>query len=767
MTESTASTGTAPAAVTRPPVSPARLGLLLGVVQGLAIAFLLIARKFGAVADVPVWAYIATIAGGSFISRRIDRWGPVPPGTWRIHVRVGAHALIAMLAIYLTGWGPALGICFVFGALVDLSQCGSEAWPAIVGWSIGACVAGQLMIVVGWMPSTLDTRPALGLAFLGAFAFTIIIRVAASIGLSKELAEFELSNAKDEAVSSAAHHRAIVENAADGILTVTDEGIIASFNAAAERIFGSTANAVVGSDVSCLFAGDPIGAANALSDADSAMDTEGTPRRDVEVVGVRADGARFPMVLSTSSITIAGSAPLISVLVRDVSQRRLLEDRLAYQASHDPLTGLPNRAHLTRSIEQALARVRRGHGPCAVLFVDLDRFKAVNDTLGHAAGDLLLVEAASRLRAATRETDVVSRIGGDEFVVLSDDVDALREVTDLAQRLIRSLEQPYHLGQDIDVTWISASIGIAMSVDGTETPDQVLDNADIAMYRAKDRGRRCFELFDQAMQHWVKERVALESELRHAVDRDELRLFCQPIVRGASGQIVGFEALVRWERPGHGLVPPGEFIPVAEESGLIVDIGTWVLGEACHHAANWARRWPQQRLRISVNVAARQLLANGFLGVVVRALDQSELDPRLLVLEITETMLIDDTLALVPILETLRSMGVSVALDDFGTGFSSLTYLHTLPINVVKIDQAFTQMVGKQTRDSAIVASIIALARMLDLEVIAEGVERPEQLQILDELGCLYLQGYLFSRPFPIQSVPDREAEILRPAQLH
>jgi EAL domain-containing protein (putative c-di-GMP-specific phosphodiesterase class I) len=282
-----------------------------------------------------------------------------------------------------------------------------------------------------------------------------------------------------------------------------------------------------------------------------------------------------------------------------------------------------------------------------------------------------------------------------------------------------------------------------------------LANADIAMYRAKDNGRSCYELFDEAMQQWVTTQGALDTALRQSLVRSEFRVFCQPFIAADTGMIRGFEALLRWQRPGFGLVQPNEFIPAAEETGLIVDIGAWVLEEACRHAASWARRWPDKRLGISVNLSSRQLLTGDIVDVVTGALARSGLDPTTLTLELTESTLIDDALGAQQLLRELRDLGLNLALDDFGTGYSSLTYLRAFPINILKIDKSFIHAIGTDREDSAIVAAVIALADNLGLHVVAEGVENEEQFATLVELRCPYLQGYLFSQPIPIDKAAD------------
>ena len=727
--------------------------LLLYTVQSLALLIVVVARRYGVVANEPLWAYGVAIMGSSIVSKPLDRWVDLEPGSWRLHARIGLHAFTVMAVIYLTGWGPALGMCFVYCALVDLSQSGAQAWRVVLGWSLLACGLGQLSVLSGVMPSFLSNAPAQALGFIGAFAFAIVIRMAGAIGKSKEDAETALARAIDDAQRSEAHHRSVVENAAEGILTVALDGSISTFNSAAEAMFGWDASDVVGRPITTIFPNElhvPIVEFLAVSETDGRTAAQ---RKDVEVTGVRRDGSQFPMIVSTSAVMIEGAEPVISGIVRDLSDQKHLEAQLAHQALHDPLTGLPNRLMLTDRLDQALGRVRRRGQICGVLYADLDRFKSVNDTLGHACGDQLLVHAAERIQAAVRETDTVARLGGDEFVVLCEEIDAVHDATELAGRIIAQFEDPFRLG-DGDDTHVSTSIGIALSGDGDETAESILANADIAMYRAKANGRSCYELFDEAMQQWVTTQTALESALRQAVPRNELRLYCQPVVASDSGVVCGLEALVRWERPGCGLVMPDQFIPTAEETGLIVDLGAWVLEQACDHAAGWARRWPDRTIDIAVNVSSRQLLSGDFVGTVTGALERSGLDASLLTLELTESTLIDDAVSVEPLLRELRRLGVNLALDDFGTGYSSLTYLRAFPINIVKIDKSFVRALGTEREDTAIVAAVIGLAKNLGLRVIAEGIERPEQLAVLHQLACPNMQGYLFSRPIPIHEAP-------------
>ena len=747
----------APAVGAHAGLSPIFLAYVIGPV---ALVGLIVLLHFNLVAG-SVWAYAVVILGTALLGALVERWAAKPPpGSLRLHVRVALHVGAVTSVVYMSGWGPALGMAFAFSAFSDLQAAGAHAWRAALGWSLAGCAIGQLLVLQGWAPSFLSGSQAQTIGGLGAFVFAIAIRMAGAILEYKERAERELADqtreaalARDDAQRSEAHYRAVVENAAEGILTVAPDGRIGSFNAAAETMFGWTANEIVGEPVANIVTPELHGALTQFLERYQEIGEAAAQRREVETTGVRRDGTMFPMVVSTSAITVEGAQPTISGIIRDLSDQKRFEAQLSHQVLHDPLTGLPNRVMLTDRLEQALARVRRRERMFAVLFIDLDRFKTVNDTLGHTVGDQLLVEAATRIQRSVRETDTVARLGGDEFVVLCEDIDGVHHAADFAERIITALQQPFRFGND--ESHVSASIGMALSADGREPAEEILSNADIAMYRAKGNGRSRYELFDETMQLWVTTQVALEAALREAVPNNELRLFCQPFIAADTGLVRGFEALLRWERPGFGLVAPSEFLSMAEEAGLMLDIGAWVLEEACRHAAEWWRLWPERRLGISVNLSNRQVLTGDILGLVRGALARSGLPADMLTLEVNESALIDDTVGGVDaLLRELRDLGVNLALDDFGTGYSSLTFLNTFPINIVKIDRSFVNAIGTEHEDTGLMAAVIAFAKHLDLRVVAEGVETHAQLAKLLELEYPYLQGYLFSRPRAIEDVP-------------
>jgi diguanylate cyclase (GGDEF)-like protein len=467
---------------------------------------------------------------------------------------------------------------------------------------------------------------------------------------------------------------------------------------------------------------------------------------------ILAEGGHGAAAVQCAVVALPAAAILGEVLSWSSDRAARLIQLEALRRLHDPLTGLANRAQLNDRVDQALSRARRSGSQIAMLFIDLDRFKQVNDTMGHRAGDELLVETARRIAALVRGIDTVARLGGDEFVVLCEEV-SIAEIDAIASRIIASLAEPFACGGG--EACIGASIGIVTCVDGSDTAETMLQKADIALYRAKANGRGCYELFDEAMQQWVAGRADLDHALRNAIGNQELRVHYQPIIDTTTGETLHFEALVRWARPGFGLTLPDSFIALAEETGLIADIGAWVMRRACTDAAAWNRDWPGRDIGIAVNVSGRQLVKGLLLDHVQEALAASGCEARLLTLELTESSLIDDAIGVRDILGHLRARGVRVAIDDFGTGYSSLTYLRELPIDEIKIDRSFIARIALDRSDAAIAAAVVALADNLGLAVIAEGVETQEQLVALTALGCRRAQGYLFSRPVPFDSLAE------------
>jgi diguanylate cyclase (GGDEF)-like protein/PAS domain S-box-containing protein len=443
-----------------------------------------------------------------------------------------------------------------------------------------------------------------------------------------------------------------------------------------------------------------------------------------------------------------GSVVEVICTLEDATRRQSAETELAVQTFRDRLTGLPNRTLFMERLSQAIRRSDRRGLFSAVLYLDLDRFKVVNDSLGHEAGDLLLMQVAKRLTGCIRPEDTVARLGGDEFVVLFEDIRSVNEGVSVADCIAQSHGQPFQV-QDRDV-FITCSMGIALSSDGETQPSDLVRDAEVAMYRAKAKGECSIEVFDPSMNVQALARLQLESDLRLGLERCEFVLYYQPVVGLHGGVIEGWEALVRWQHPERGLVPPLDFIPLAEETGLIVPLGKWVIEEACRQAGRWAQAFPAPLPRVmNVNLSARQFSRAELIADVRGALDRSGLDPRCLKLELTESAMMRDPLASLEIMKTFQAMDVHLVVDDFGTGYSSLSYLKRFPVESLKIDKTFVDSLGKDPENTAIVTAIVSLARSLGMKVIAEGIETEDQMVYLQGLNCDQGQGYHFSRPLP------------------
>lgn len=442
-----------------------------------------------------------------------------------------------------------------------------------------------------------------------------------------------------------------------------------------------------------------------------------------------------------------GKACRIAGSLTDITERKHFEEKLAHDALHDALTGLPNRKRVTQRIERSMQRAKRSvNNNFAVLFVDLDRFKTVNDSLGHQAGDELLLKTADKLLNLIRPSDMVARLGGDEFVVLVENVKEPKRANLIAERILRDLQKPIKIkGQKIHV---GASIGIAFSSAGYDKAEDLLRDADLAMYRAKVKGKGRYETFDSKLHSGAVSLLQTEIDLRRAIERSEFILNYQPIVSLNSDAIVGFESLIRWNHPTRGLVAPDNFISVAEDTGLILPIGKWVIRESCRQMREWQKQFAAAHsMIINVNLSARQLESKDLVEQIAVILQETGLNPNCLKLEITESAIMNNAEEAVATVVALREMGVRVSIDDFGTGYSSLSYLHRFPINTLKIDRSFVSRIGNADEHAEIIRTIIALAFNLGIDVVAEGVENIEQLDFLRRMNCNFGQGFYYSRP--------------------
>ena len=441
---------------------------------------------------------------------------------------------------------------------------------------------------------------------------------------------------------------------------------------------------------------------------------------------------------------------MLARAIRYAVERKRAETQLLHQALHDPLTDLPNRALFLDRLGVALARSRRADSLVAVLFIDLDRFKVVNDSLGHTAGDVLLILVAERLREVLSRSETLARFGGDEFTILTEDITSETEAMAMADRVSAALADPF--GVEGSEMFLTASIGIALGDESTD-PEALVRDADAAMHRAKERGKSRHEVFDEGVRATVMRRLEVEQALHRALDRGEFELHYQPKVSLRGGHVVGLEALMRWKHPERGVVPPAEFIPVAEETGVIVELGAWALDRACAQLADWRPLTGGRPVQMAVNLSARQLRETELLETVSSALARHGIKPAELILEITESLVVEENETTQASFAALEALGVQLAVDDFGTGYASLAALKRFPADLLKIDRQFVAGLGKGATDPAIVSAVIMLGHALDLRVVAEGVETREQLTILTDLGCDLAQGFLFAPPAPPEDI--------------
>jgi diguanylate cyclase (GGDEF)-like protein/PAS domain S-box-containing protein len=583
-------------------------------------------------------------------------------------------------------------------------------------------------------------------------AVVVVAGLSPAIALLRDRAE---RNAK--AAAQGASTAAMMQASLDAMITMDESGRVLEWNPAAERIFGYSREEAVGGELAELIMPPSLrpqhraGLARYLATGESTL-----LGCRIEVTAMRADRTEFPAELTVTRIDTDGPVVFAGAL-RDITARLRMEERLEHQALHDPLTDLPNRQLFLDRLERALSRARRSGERTALFFLDLDGFKAVNDGFGHYAGDRVLEAAATRLSESLRPSDTVARFGGDEFAIVCEGVDVAQTLA-IGKRLRKALEVPLNIeGRPVSVT---ASTGVTFSEGGHGSPESLLSEADAAMYRAKERGWGRLELFDEAMRPDAAADRVLVAELRQALDRDELVVLYQPVVDVTAGTVVGAEALVRWDHPRLGRLRPQWFIPLAEETGLVEQIGELVLRQACGRAKGWARKSRDQGFAVAVNYSPIQLARPELATLVERTLEECGADPDALCIEVTERALAHRVDSSHGALESLSRLGVQIAIDDFGTGYSSLAQLRRLPVDTVKVDKAFVDGVDTRRDDSAIVRAVTEMAHALELGVVAEGVERAEQMSALRACGCDRAQGYLFGRP----GVPERVDDLLAAA---
>jgi diguanylate cyclase (GGDEF)-like protein/PAS domain S-box-containing protein len=627
-------------------------------------------------------------------------------------------------------------------------RCSLERVPALSGVAEPESPREMLICPLGAKDQVQGFIVVASKGTLPAELMTTIETLAAQAGLSLDR---EALTATFHERRSEARFQTLVQNASDVILIARPDATITYQSPSATRILGYRPGSLEGQRITALVHSDD--AEQAL-----AMYTGVAFRAGLSVTTqwrVRhRDGSWKYLEVVANNLLSDPTVEGIVLTMRDVSERKGLEEELKHQAFHDALSGLANRALFRDRLEHGLARAARSRSSLAVLFLDLDDFKLVNDSLGHAAGDNLLVAVAGRLTKSLRAGDTAARFGGDEFAVLLEEISGLDEACEVAGRIIAELRVPLAI-EDREVQ-VHASIGIAISPIGDEDPAELLQAADVAMYAAKGRGKGSYEVYQPALQAAMVERLERTADLQRAVDGREFVVHYQPIVNLDGGETIGVEALVRWRHPERGLLPPKEFIALAEETGLIIPLGRWVLVEACQQARRWQLNHDLvNRLRVSVNISARHFQHDGLVQDVSKALRAADLAPKSLVLEITESVLVQDADSVIARMLELKSLGVAFAIDDFGTGYSSLSYLKRFPIDILKVDKSFVDDVTASPETGVLAEAIVQLGNTLHLQTVAEGIEQPHQVDGLRALGCQFGQGFYFAKPLRVEQVDE------------
>ena len=689
----------------------------------------IVARQLGAIADEPLWVLLGVVAV-AWLAAHIAAASFPRLLTLRVAVEIASITLVT----YTIGWGALLAIGFVFNVADNLNEYGSRAGrPAIIFSMVGIAL-GECAVALGIAPTLFPEPQGHGLAVLECAGVCFVIWALAHSQAQKETIETDLRRSEERL-------RALVENASDAIMVLGADGTVSYTSPALLRLLGYQELDRVGREVL----------------PDSEIDR--ASRFFAQLIGRPGMVAWIELPLRhvdgsfrwfEVGVTNRLDDPAVSGLVcnmRDVSERRAAQEQLKFQAYHDALTRLPNRWQFLEQLEQALFDAATNGRNVAVLFLDVDRFKLVNDSLGHDVGDRLLVAVAERLQACVRPGDVVARFGGDEFSLLLGNLRDPDVAIQIAERVIESLRDPMVIGDH--ELFASSSIGIAISAGGEMRAADLLSQSDHAMYVAKENGRATWELFDPQTAPRTMERLELEGDLWRAIDHGELIVRFQPEMELSTGRVVAAEALIRWVHPTRGVIEPDRFVPFAEESGLIVAIDRFVLHEACRWACQWSNRPGVGPIVVSVNLSPRFIGQDDCVADITRVLGETGIDPRCVQIELTERSALTDMEVTSMKLRQLRALGVRVAIDDFGTGYSSLSYLKRLPLDVLKLDKSFLDTIDTVSCDVAIVHAVITMGHALGMKVTAEGVERVEQADRLRELGCDTAMGWLWSAALP------------------
>ncbi len=691
------------------------------------VCFLFVlARRFGAIADEPIWLLIGVV-GLAWLASKVAE----AAFAGRINVRIAVEIASITLVIYAIGWGAMLAVGYVFNMASRLDEDGSKVGRTGIFFSVVFLALGEGAVALGVAKSLMPQPQSYGLAVLSGSGACLVIWVLTYSQRQKEIVEGDLRKSEERL-------RALVQHASDAIMVMQADGSVTYSSPAILRLLGYDQVVHIGADI--LPANELDRAARFFADL---IEHPGKASW-IELQLRHIDGSfRWFEVGVTNRLDDPAVVGLVCNL-RDVNERRVAQEQLHFQAYHDALTRLPNRWQFLERLEQSLFDASTNGRHVAVMFLDVDRFKLVNDTLGHDIGDRLLVAVAERLQSCVRPADIVARFGGDEFSLLLGNLRDPDLAITIAERVIECLREPVVVGEH--ELFVSASVGIAISTGGEIRAADLLRESDLAMYVAKDKGRARWELFDPTSAPQMMERLELEGDLWRAIDHGELMVQFQPEVELATGRVAATEALIRWQHPRRGVVPPDLFVPFAEESGLIVAIDRHVLREACR----WARQWSTAGSEyapvvVSVNLSPRFVHQDDLVAEIIRALDEAGLDPRYLQIELTERSALTDLEVTSLKLRQLRTLGVRVAIDDFGTGYSSLSYLKRLPIDVLKLDKSLVDTIDTVEADGVIVQAAITMGHAMGMKITAEGIERPEQAVRLRELGCDTAVGWLWA----------------------
>ena len=707
------------------------------VTSGLTAVAFIVLFQFHLAGNLPLWVLVSLLGGAALVAEVAGRWCGRSPSRARLRAVVSVHVLTISVITYAIGWGPTLAVGYLFVVARDLEDFGSRvARPALL-WVVVGTVGGQIAIATGLAPSYV---PEPGVHWLGGLACLGVLFVVHLLGTKTAQREHDLTALAEGEVT---FRQLFAANPQPMWVFDTETLAFLEVNEAAISHYGYSREEFLDRTIADIRPSEDLVRLREEVQAQRQGVRHGCWRHRLN------DGRIIDVEVASHGLLFSGRSAVLAA-IQDVTQRTALEDELRHQAFHDSLTNLANRALFVDRADHAVRRLERGGSSVAVLMLDLDGFKTVNDSLGHTVGDALLVAVAARLQTALRLGDTAARIGGDEFAILVEDAADTEQATAVADRVMDALMAPFPLeGKEL---FVHASIGIAMTT-GDKNAGDLLRDADTAMYQAKAQGKNCYRMFELAMYSASVARLELEGDLRRAVEHGgQFLLHYQPVVSLGTSQVVSLEALVRWQHPARGLVQPDDFVPLAEENGLIVDIGRWVLREACRQTRVW-QETSGLEVNIAVNLSARQLNDPDLLADVASALADSGLAPGSLTLEITETVLMRDPAVAVATLHRLKASGVRLAIDDFGTGYSSLSSLQNLPVDTLKIDKAFIDGICSGTEGAGLVEAIVRLAGTLALETVAEGVERSDQLESLQALGCKHIQGFYFSRPLPAADV--------------